>query len=589
MSMKYRSLAAFAALLACLSAAAQDAPRVSGEPALTPKAAGTPHLKLSERDAVVEVRLAPVTEAEVQAVRTRNATRPSRQIQRQRLAVGIARPAAMAPVPARSLAWKAVEGGAAARVAVTSPEAGSLRVALELAGVPPDVELAFFGSHEPSRIEGPVRVGEIADRTAKWWSPLTEGETQTVEIFVPARHSVRDVPLTVVGASHLFTTASSGFAKRIQDIGDAGSCNVDIACSALASDPAFRNAANSVAQMVFNDAGFTVVCSGTLLADGDGNTQVPWFYSANHCFENEDPPYKSAAQMQAVANTLSTLWGFEANACGSSTPRSSWSQLNGGATFLHNSVASDVLFMRLNGTPPGTAFYSGWDANPLSAGSALVGLHHPQGDLKKVSQGTVLRMSSPNVTGLTGSYAEARWSSGTTEVGSSGSGIWTASGGQYYFRGGLWGGTAACSTTLGTDFYSRFDQAYPVLSQYLGSFFAPAFDYTDMWWNPNENGWGLNLTQHPTRVIFGVWYTYEVDDTPVWYILPSGSWTSTNRYTGPLYVTSGPPFSGPFDASRVETRQVGTATLTFSGANDGTFAYTVDGVSGTKSITRLGY
>src|SRR5688572_22062506 len=320
MSMKYRSLAALAALLASLSAGAQPAPRVAGEPALTSKAIGPHQLKLSDRDAVVEARLAPVTEAEVQAVRSRNATRASRQLQRQRLTVGITRPTSMAPVSARSLAWKAVEGGHAARVAVTSPEAGSLRLALELSGVPADVELAFFGSHEPSRIEGPVKVSEIADRTGKWWSPLTEGETQTVEIFVPARHSAHDMPLRVVGASHLFTTPSSGFSKRIQDIGDAGSCNVDVACSPLATDPAFRSAADSVAQMVFNDAGFTVLCSGTLLADGDGNTQVPWFYSANHCFENEDPPYKSAAQMQTVASTLSTLWGFEASACGSRTP-----------------------------------------------------------------------------------------------------------------------------------------------------------------------------------------------------------------------------------------------------------------------------
>lgn len=588
MRMKYLSLAAVAALLASLSAGAQLAPRVQGEPALTSKAVAPPELKLSASDPVFKARLAPVSEAEIRAVRTQNATRMSRQVQRHRLTVGITRPAALAPIPARSLAWTAVEGGFAARVAVTSPEAGALRLALELAGVPAEVELTFFGSQDASRIEGPVKVGEIADRTAKWWSPLTEGETQTVEIFVP-RGSAREIPLAVVGASHLFTTPSSGFAKRIQDIGDAGSCNVDVACSALASDPAFRSAADSAAQMVFNDAGFTVLCTGTLLADGDGTTQVPWFYSANHCFENEDPPYKSASQMQAVANTLSTLWGFEATSCGSRTPRSSWSQLNGGATFLHNNVGSDVLFMRLNGTPPANAFYSGWDANPLSSGNAIVGLHHPEGDLKKVSQGTVLRMSTPNVTGLTGSYAEARWSSGTTEGGSSGSGIWTASGGQYYFRGGLWGGTAACSATMGTDFYSRLDQAYPALAQYLGSFIAPAFDYTDMWWNPDENGWGLNLTQHPTRVIFGVWYTYEADDTPVWYILPSGSWTSTNRYVGPLYVTAGPPFSGPFDSSRVQTRQVGTATLTFSGANNGTFAYSVDGVSGTKSITRLGY
>jgi lysyl endopeptidase len=588
MSMKYRSLAAIAALLASLSAAGQSAPRVDGEPALTSKAVPPAQLRLGDAEAV-RASLEPVSDAEVEAVRSRNATRMARQVQRHRLTVGITRAATLEPIPARALRWKAVEGGQAARVAVTSPQAGSLRLAMELAGVPGAVELTFFGSHEPTRLEGPYKVAEIADRSASWWSPLTEGETQTVEIFVPTGIAAREIPLTVVGASHLFTTPSSGFAKRIQDIGDAGSCNVDVACSALASDPAFRSTADSVAQMVFNDAGFTVLCTGTLLADGDGNTQVPWFYSANHCFENEDAPYKSASQLQAVASTLSTLWGFEANACGSRTPRSNWSQLNGGATFLHNNVGSDVLFLRLNGTPPAIAFYSGWDANPLSAGNAVLGLHHPQGDLKKASQGSVVRLGTPNVTGLTASYVEARWSSGTTEVGSSGSGLWSSSGGQYYFRGGLWGGTAACSAPQGTDYYSRFDQAFPAIAQYLGSFVAPAFDFTDMWWNPNENGWGLSLTQHPTRVIFGVWYTYEPDNTPVWYILPSGSWTSTTSYTGPLYLTSGPPFSGPFDPSRVETRQVGTATLTFSGANNGTFAYTVDGVSGSKSITRLGF
>jgi lysyl endopeptidase len=204
-----------------------------------------------------------------------------------------------------------------------------------------------------------------------------------------------------------------------------------------------------------------------------------------------------------------------------------------------------------------------------------------------VSQGSVLRFAAPDVGPVTASFSEVRWSSGTTEVGSSGSGIWTQSGGQYFFRGGLWGGSASCSSLSSTDFYSRFDQAYPALASYLGSFIAPAFDYSDMWWNPDENGWGLNLIQHPSHVIFGVWYTYESDGTPVWYFMPSGSWTSSNRFTGPLYVTSGPPSPGAFDTSRVDTRQVGTGTLTFSGANNGTFSYSIDGVNGTKSITRL--
>jgi hypothetical protein len=36
-------------------------------------------------------------------------------------------------------------------------------------------------------------------------------------------------------------------------------------------------------------------------------------------------------------------------------------------------------------------------------------------------------------------------------------------------------------------------------------------------------------------------------------------------------------------------RQAGSATLTFSDANNGTFAYTIDGVTQTKNITRQPY
>ena len=545
-----------------------------------------PQLRLESARTATKARLAPVSERELQSVRDRNIARSARAVRPQRLTVGVARPASAESLMAGEFGWKPVPGGHAAQVSVTSPEAGSLRLAIDLAGAPGDVEMVFFGSSDPGRLEGPLKVADIADRTAPWWSPLTEGETQTVEFFVPSKHVPAELPMAVVGASHVFTTVSSRLTKRLQDIGDAATCNVDLPCSHLASDSGFRNAANSVAQMVFNDGGFTVLCTGTLLADGDSTSQTPWFFGANHCFENEDPPYKTRSQIQAVANTLTTLWGFEAGACNSGAARSGWSQLTGGATFIYNNVASDVLFLRLNSAPPAGAYYSGWDANALSPGNAVVSAHHPMGDLKKVSQGSVLRFSAPGVAGANASYAETRWTSGTTESGSSGAALWTAGIGQYYFRGGLWGGSAACTNLSASDYFSRFDEAYPALASYLGSGAAPSVDYTDLWWNPNESGWGLSLVQHPSRVIFGVWFTYEADGTRTWYVMPSGSWSAANTYSGPLYATGGPPFTAPFDPEVVEVRQVGTATLTFSSANNGTFAYSVDGVTGTKSITR---
>lgn len=579
--------AALAALLFATATAVAQQPVVRGEPALAPKASAPARVRLEPAQAA-SARLPALTDEELESVRARNrvdgkqapASRP------RRVTVGLARPLIGTFLTADALKWHAVAGGNAAQVALTSPDAGSLRLAIDLAGVPADVEMVFFGSAAPARLEGPVRVGDIPNRTVPWWSPLTEGETQTVEFFVPARHEPGRLRLGVAGASHVFTTPSSRFTKRLQDIGLAGSCNVDIPCSPLASDASFRNIAESTAQMVFNDAGFTTLCTATLLADSDPSSQVPWLFGANHCFENDFAPYKTTAQMQVVADTVTTLWGFEASACSSRTPRTGWSQVGGGATLIHHNAQNDVMLLRLNAAPPSGSFYSGWDANPIGTNAAVASIHHPQGDLKKVTQGSVVRFSTPGVGGGTASFIETLWSSGTTEAGSSGGGLWTTSGGQYLFRGGLWGGSALCSNPTGTDHFSRLDIAYPALAAYLGSGTGPAIDYTDLWWNPNESGWGLNLIQHPSRIIFGVWYTYELDGTRTWFVIPTGSWSNATTYAGPLYATAGPPYTAPFNPDLVEARQVGSATLTFTDANNGRFDYSVDGMSGSKAITR---
>ena len=114
-------------------------------------------------------------------------------------------------------------------------------------------------------------------------------------------------------------------------------------------------------------------------------------------------------------------------------------------------------------------------------------------------------------------------------------------------------------------------------------------DRTDLWWNPAESGWGLNVIQHASRNIFAVWYSYDKNSQPLWFTMPGGTWTSPTTFTGSLYSTTGPPANKAFDASRVSATAVGTATLTFSDANHGTWSYNVNGESGTKAITRQPY
>jgi hypothetical protein len=151
----------------------------------------------------------------------------------------------------------------------------------------------------------------------------------------------------------------------------------------------------------------------------------------------------------------------------------------------------------------------------------------------------------------------------------------------------LWGGSALCSNPQGTDNFSRFDLAYPSLSAYLSPASAPSTDYSDLWWNPNENGWGLTLTQHANGVIFAIWYTYGADGKRTWYSMSSGTWIAANTYQGQLAVTSAAGYNGAFDPNRVGRTVVGMGTLTFSDASHGTWTYTVGATSGSLPIQRL--
>jgi hypothetical protein len=58
-------------------------------------------------------------------------------------------------------------------------------------------------------------------------------------------------------------------------------------------------------------------------------------------------------------------------------------------------------------------------------------------------------------------------------------------------------------------------------------------------------------------------------------------------YSGQLVQNTGPPFdSVPFNPTRVQGTAVGTGSLKFTDANNGTFRYVVNGVSQSKAITR---
>ena len=118
---------------------------------------------------------------------------------------------------------------------------------------------------------------------------------------------------------------------------------------------------------------------------------------------------------------------------------------------------------------------------------------------------------------------------------------------------------------------------------------VPASNYTDMWWNSAESGWGLSFVQHSTNQVYAVWYTYDPREPdaatgqfkPIWLVMAGGTWTTPTSITGPVYVTNGRPFSQP--GSNTTVTAVGSFTFNFASSSAGTFTYNIAPPSGVAS------
>ena len=120
--------------------------------------------------------------------------------------------------------------------------------------------------------------------------------------------------------------------------------------------------------------------------------------------------------------------------------------------------------------------------------------------------------------------------------------------------------------------WSAFDRSY-------------ARNFQDLWWNPAESGWGINVT-HQGDILFATLFTYGEERSGVWFVMSNGARESGARYSGTLYRTTGPAFNAqPWTA--VTNVPVGTMSLDFDDGSHGKLTYTVGGVRVVKSIERL--
>lgn len=421
-------------------------------------------------------------------------------------------------LPLGALDWERLgDGSKVARVVVSAPGAAGLRVAYRSTGPVDGMTLRFAGSDR----DEVYRAVPVSGASAEW-SPVLEGSRAVIEVQLRAGQEPSEFGLTLDGLSHLVVAGADLGRKDIRDIGDSGSCNIDIACVSNPS-AALLNAASATAKMVFNSGGGTYLCTGTLINSQSGGN---YFYTAAHCVSTV-----------AEASSVNTYWFFDAVSC-NSTAIPPYQLLTGGADLMLSDPTMDVSLIRLRQTPPTGAVRSAWNASIIPTSATVIGIHHPAGDLKKFSQGSMLGYAqgplayggNPRPQAGKDSFMTVRWTDGTTEGGSSGSGLFTynSSGGYYELRGGLEGGGASCNNRNGIDRYSRMDLLFTRLAPYLmPSAMIPTTNAVQAsmveFYNPQYDFYFISSRENEKTLLDGV---RDIEDNPAWY--RTGYWFKTD-------------------------------------------------------------
>ena len=131
---------------------------------------------------------------------------------------------------------------------------------------------------------------------------------------------------------------------------------------------------------------------------------------------------------------------------------------------------------------------------------------------------------------------------------------------------------------------SRWESAGTGPYQLRLKFTGQSDNYTDLWWNKDESGWGLNIN-HQDDILFTTLFTYDADGTPMWLVGSNVARQADGSYRGDLFRTTGPVFSAnPWNPAQVGVATVGTIRLTFASTSSATLEYSVNGVPVTKQV-----
>jgi len=307
--------------------------------------------------------------------------------------------------PAKHGTWENLaDGGRLWRLQIHAPNATDLNFGFLKYRLPPGATLHIVsGDHD--YYQGPFTIDDNKAH-GEFWSPVVPGERAVLELYVPAGAKFEpELELGRIGRGYrdLFS--------KTDDLAKQASCNIDVVCE---EGNAWRDEIRSVGRYTIESM---YLCSGTLIMDVPGS-YTPFFISAQHC-------EVSASNDQ----TVRVYWNYESPTCGQ-LGGGSLSESQTGAIFRASREDNDMLLFELEDTPDASfnVYYAGWDARTSTRPQSSVHIHHPQGVEKAITfnddpltiMGHCGGSVGPNDTHW---YANV-YERGTTEFGSSGSGVW---------------------------------------------------------------------------------------------------------------------------------------------------------------------
>jgi hypothetical protein len=368
--------------------------------------------------------------------------------------------------------WYEAAGGARLWVGdVVSTGALGIRLHLKDVHLPEGAELAVYAALDPSGAGGTARSGFPAfdpERTLEryqgseaqagrtdFWTGTQSGERVRIEYLAPAGTDATALPFAVDSLQHLYLDPVAKLAKSLIQQKDAGTCHNDVTCF-----PEWADQAKSVGGLGIIVSGGSEFCTGQLIND-QASDFTPYFLTAHHCLSS-----------QKDANNTEYFWLYQTDTCNGTPPSIDSVPRSVGGTLVSTNAKSDYTLLMVEGALPDDLFWSGWTATPIANGTQAAGIHHPEADFKRISFGFKdVSSACPSA-----SFDRISWTSGVTEPGSSGSGIFRLDTHQLF--GQLFGGPSACGADPADlfDCYGAFAVTYPQVKNPLRRGWDDAFE-----------------------------------------------------------------------------------------------------------------